>query len=214
MTRGAGWRRRAHAITASTTIPAPKAGENQAAWRSGLHDSGRQGFHKLAAEANRSAGVLARGCGSRLIDRLRDASLAPPGAGWVARSSAWRYTACAVGPCAAAHRRAFRRGRRRGCGRRSGHRAGGSHWPAPGSCIPACRGSPDLGQPVPSASRTASAMPKSASTASPSWSRMFWGFTSRWITPRWCAKSGALRHLAGDGQRVVRPTADPVQLVG
>ena len=39
----------------------------------------------------------------------------------------------------------------------------------------------------PPASRTASAMPKSASIASPSCSRMFSGFTSRWMTPCWWA---------------------------
>ena len=44
-----------------------------------------------------------------------------------------------------------------------------------------------FGQPVAAGFLQASAMPKSASTASPSWNRMFSGLMSRWTTPCRCA---------------------------
>ena len=56
---------------------------------------------------------------------------------------------------------------------------------------------------APPAALTARAIPKSATTACPLWSRMFSGLMSRCTTPWRCAYAERVRHLARDLQRVV-----------
>ena len=84
----------------------------------------------------------------------------------------------------AASRRARSRARRRRPARRSRARPS----PARASCTAACRAtSRSRSSGLPPALLAASAMPKSATSALPSCSRMFSGLMSRWMTPCRCA---------------------------